>query len=980
MVTSLAPAPARLGGLPPPPKSFVGRRADLSRLAALWRVSNLLWIAGLPGVGKTSLALKFAESAARRFARTAYVRCPPGASISSIMSEIGAALGGVRGADAAAVIFAVETERSLLVLDDLHGPTDRDVTDLVTLLRKGLRSGSVLAVSQRRPPPLHQDVPCLELKPLSLEESAALARKLGAKGRRVDEASRASTGNPLALLRLVVDGGAAEDPIADRVATLAPPERLALAAVSVLRRPAAREVLVSALGPEGAAALDAIEELCLVQRVDGAIGVHDVVRAALLKHARPDAVEAARRLLAADTERGDHGEYLRLLAWLGDATQLEAEVARPCPPRTAAEAATLVDAVESLDPVHRTAALWAALANGLCDAGRHSDAQRAFDRCPPHFDHVQWHLAALKLAVDARDREAMEQHLAAADRAASDDATRLGVSVARAWARTLLRGPFDGEAELCGGLVQALERYGGAVSHAGRAVALHTLAAAYNVAGDSEKALDAFSRALAEYDRAPESAGWAECLLDKAFALRTRGMVAEAKKCVDEAYRLPATALIPNAPIMRALVLAGMGYAKEAVRECERIRETLKAAGLGYFAMAASVYEAEARLFAGQPDDAAALVSGIASGQWASGEASYATVLNAVAQFERGDWDGAEAEFDRSIVIGAPFVASAARLELARVWLLRGAPDRALQLLGDVPDPSFEALRREAVAARAEAMLGNFDAALRRGMRAFEAATREDRPRDVLDACEALAMVYLRLGDERAARNWLESRLDAVPDNPYQADRTHLWLAAADRVRGSPRAEEHVRRIKTRRVTSVGRLLLQKGLAARLVDAGRDGATLLADLKLCFGVPYGAGEIEDDRGMRRLEGLDWQWFDALSGEYDVVVDLRSGRVWESHAGELALRTDSRPGRVLLELLKSKGGVAAPDLFEKVWALPFAKGNRANVVHVTVARLRTLIEGRPRKRTYIEAHGDTYRFTGKSCVVLADGVRSPGPHS
>jgi tetratricopeptide (TPR) repeat protein len=971
VVTPLAPSLERRVEIPSPPKSFVGRKSDITRLASLWRVSNIVWIAGLPGVGKTSLALKYAEASQRRFPRMAYVRCAPGASFGSVMSDIGEALGGVRGAEASAVLFALESERTLLVLDDLQGLAEREATELLTALRRSVKVSSILCVSQKKAPPLHQDIPSMELRPLTLDESTSLARKLGARGRRIEEASRASTGNPLTLLRLVVDGGAAADPISDRITRLDASQRLALAAVSVLRHPASRELLVSSLGDGTEQALASLEELCLIQRADGTMSTHDVVRSSLLKHAHADTVEAARKLLDPVNRQGDRAEYLRLLAWLGDAAHLEIEVARTCAPRTAAEAAVVVDAIEALEPVHRTPALWAAFANALCDAGRHSDAKRAFDRCPHGFDHPHAHLAAVKLSVDARDRDLMEEQLRAAQAVAKDPQTRLAVAATRAWARSLLRGPFDSEAELCSELVEALKTYGPSVQPSGRAVALHTLAAAYNVAGESEKALDAFSQALAEYDRAPESAGWAECLLDKAFALRTRGLLAEAKKCVDEALRQPAAAIIPNAPVMRALVLSAMGYAAEAARECERVRDRLQAAGLGYFAMVASVYEAESRLFLGEPEDAAALVSGIAAGQWASGEASYASVLNAQAQFERGDWDGAEAEFDRAIVIGAPFVVSSARLELARIWLLRGAADRALRLLDDIPDYSLEALRRESVAARAHAMLGDFDHALRRAMRAFETATREDRPRDVLDGCEALAMVYWRMNDERQARNWLDTRLDAAEDNPYQVERTHLFLAALDKLKGSPRAEEHVRKIKGKRLAQVGKLLLQKGLAARLVDANRDGATPLGELKLCFNVAYGDGTVEDSRGVRKLEGLEWQWFDARSGEFDLVVEMPSGRVWESHHGEVALRPDSRPGRVLLELLRAKEGVPAPELFEKIWGLPYAKGNRANVVHVTVARLRTLLEGRPRKRDYIVAKGDTYVFAGRHCIVLAD---------
>ncbi len=80
--------------VPAPPAVFVGREAELVRIARALEELRRVVIYGVAGVGKTALAVRAAhELAAERCARLAYLACRPGESAATAASAWAAQLG-----------------------------------------------------------------------------------------------------------------------------------------------------------------------------------------------------------------------------------------------------------------------------------------------------------------------------------------------------------------------------------------------------------------------------------------------------------------------------------------------------------------------------------------------------------------------------------------------------------------------------------------------------------------------------------------------------------------------------------------------------------------------------------------------------------------------------------------------------------------------------------------------------------------------
>ncbi|MEU7530066.1 tetratricopeptide repeat protein [Saccharothrix sp. NPDC042600] len=141
---SVPPVPW-LGRVPAAPESFVGREAELARLAAAVAESSgraaVVAVHGLGGIGKSTLAARFAEVHAGRFAPAWWILADSPSALGTGLADLATALAPetadlpVEQRVELAVRWLASHDGWLLVLDNLTGP--RDAAGVLERVRTG---------------------------------------------------------------------------------------------------------------------------------------------------------------------------------------------------------------------------------------------------------------------------------------------------------------------------------------------------------------------------------------------------------------------------------------------------------------------------------------------------------------------------------------------------------------------------------------------------------------------------------------------------------------------------------------------------------------------------------------------------------------------------------------------------------------------------------------------------------------------------
>ncbi len=150
--SAVSAAPVRKrGNLPAPLAGFVGRQAELSELGTLISTSRLVTLAGIGGVGKTTLALQAAREQVSLFDDGAWLVELGDLSDGSLLPGVAAAALGIRDRAArplAEVMVENLAEReSLIVLDNCEHVIDA-AAELVETLLEGCPRLRILATSR----------------------------------------------------------------------------------------------------------------------------------------------------------------------------------------------------------------------------------------------------------------------------------------------------------------------------------------------------------------------------------------------------------------------------------------------------------------------------------------------------------------------------------------------------------------------------------------------------------------------------------------------------------------------------------------------------------------------------------------------------------------------------------------------------------------------------------------------------------------
>ncbi|WP_428265623.1 AAA family ATPase [Haliangium sp.] len=311
--------------MPPFPRSvstYVGRVAELARVADMLARETLFLVYGVGGIGKSELVYRAIEVARRHpqweGSEPLLVSVRAGFTVAHVLAQLRLGLG-LRVAPAeltqagpslddelAEIAHALAARPSLVFLDDLHHlPVDSAARMLAYLSRHVQRSR--LFVASRLELPLPPDIPApviLRLSPLDRDDTAAmvagLGRRLGLAELDPGEVFERSGGSPFFVQRLLVgEAGEAESSLDQSLTELPPPLHHRLLMLALLRTRISLAELIA--DPEDAAAEGEIRALAgrfLVDVDRDAVLVHDLVRDALTRPERPAERAAAHRAAA----------------------------------------------------------------------------------------------------------------------------------------------------------------------------------------------------------------------------------------------------------------------------------------------------------------------------------------------------------------------------------------------------------------------------------------------------------------------------------------------------------------------------------------------------------------------------------------------------------------------------------------------------------------------------------------------------------
>lgn len=377
-----------MGLLPSP--LFTGRDAELARVESAFSRVKLAWIDGVAGVGKSTLALAYAE----RWPGPVVV-CQAGAlPLEALLDDARMALGppeppeprdnASRMRD---LIRRLEAKVALIVLDDAHKLEKSACAELVNALSAQLDKARAIVTSRQRwegsaSSPDHAELHLEGLDPEAARKLWTSLDELYGPAEGFERARDRWHGNPLFLRRAHLGTRGQDDPVKSQVHDLADgPRRLGVALALASR--ALPVVALSRIGTDGDSALRELET-ALVVEVDseGNARVHDLFREALLASASDAELSELRGELAhaltetAIDSRVRLREVTRQLAALERFQELDAFLlARVAEAVRSGATGELLRSIERVPESERSIALRIERARCI---GRHYDQRLAF--------------------------------------------------------------------------------------------------------------------------------------------------------------------------------------------------------------------------------------------------------------------------------------------------------------------------------------------------------------------------------------------------------------------------------------------------------------------------------------------------------------------------------------------------------------------------------------------------------------------------
>lgn len=511
---------------------FFGREAELNSLREALEggsVSNVL-IWGLPGIGKSTLASKLADSLAGRYSIFWYSfhEWDTEQSFAGVLSDFLVATGRSslqtairRGAGAADVLSALVSDlsdnRAIFFLDDIQKPRPEPFVMLSLLMEAAKRSGTskVVFISRSVPSlfsPASVGNLSIEVKELDRDSAWKLASSINVKeaGRIV----QAGGGHPL-LITIMAGGilGHTRGDISSFIekevfSTLGVAEKRALALLSVFRHP----VQFDAFEGVEYEVISALRSRALVVEQEDGIATHDIIREFFLSHtsaaelralhqhaarycARKEGVEWVLERLYHESEAGD---------WAGAAKVAldnASDLAREFPNETLAV----------LSKLDLSAVPDGARAELLFLRGQLRDDLGMHDQALADLESI---LSLLKPDADAERRALVVETIAK------------------------LHAHLQHLSEAMAGHEHALRLYQGSEDIDGQIRELLHMGGIHKQRGDMQGALSIYAKALELATRAERRALQAACLNNIALVELDQGRLADAERKMKESVRL----------------------------------------------------------------------------------------------------------------------------------------------------------------------------------------------------------------------------------------------------------------------------------------------------------------------------------------------------------------------------------------------------------------------------------------------------------
>jgi hypothetical protein len=293
---------------------FVGREAELARLATALPKVGFALLVGLPGVGKSALVARFAESWDGPVLRHRVIASQTGGALIDELRRAhpqhtphtpqhtpNLVSDDERVADLARLL---DREGTLLVLDDadrLDGNGRAMLADVIGRLARG----KIVATARTHVFSVGEGQDRLQLVLDGLGRSAAselwtqLDLLYGARD-EFEDAWVKSRGNPFYLRRAHVGDRGADPLLTDTVAALVGDDRALAIALAATDLPL-NHATIAELLPDGRGepALGRLLGCLVAERVGGdQVAIHDLIRSAMLRVASPDELHHSHRRLA----------------------------------------------------------------------------------------------------------------------------------------------------------------------------------------------------------------------------------------------------------------------------------------------------------------------------------------------------------------------------------------------------------------------------------------------------------------------------------------------------------------------------------------------------------------------------------------------------------------------------------------------------------------------------------------------------------
>lgn len=172
-VESSSRARGAIIGDAPRPAVLVGREDSLSAVEAAREKSGVIWVSGIPGIGKTALLRSIAEEEIERGGVVRWCSASPLMGTADI-AETWLGSGGLRDdVGVLAGLIVSEASSDLLMLDDLHLLSSRFFADAVELIDT-LAEGGCTVIAAYRPPLEGFDAVPISLSGLDTEAARSL--------------------------------------------------------------------------------------------------------------------------------------------------------------------------------------------------------------------------------------------------------------------------------------------------------------------------------------------------------------------------------------------------------------------------------------------------------------------------------------------------------------------------------------------------------------------------------------------------------------------------------------------------------------------------------------------------------------------------------------------------------------------------------------------------------------------------------------